>query len=193
MRDHLNGDVGKSIIDYISIWVVEPVFICLYWVLRKIKEIIGAWENSMRDIFRGQIERRQDIPWVEYDISVGSYKMHSLIDAKEDCKWRVLHEGYLLIWRIVNLKLDETLLNEGYLSVNLGPVWTMMNWQNESAIAKRLWRLKLGLWFILDAGIIQVHRVLWIWREALFNDLCEILIILGHKFENFMAVYDWRG
>ncbi len=62
MRDHLNGDVGKSIIDYISIWVVEPVFICLYWVLRKIKEIIGAWENSMRDIFRGQIERRQDIP-----------------------------------------------------------------------------------------------------------------------------------
>jgi len=41
----------------------------------KKKEIIGAWENSMRDIL--EVKSKKDIP--ELNIyQCGSYKMHSL-------------------------------------------------------------------------------------------------------------------
>ncbi len=74
----------------------------------KKKEIIGAWENSMRDIL--EVKSKKDIP--ELNIyQCGSYKMHSLKDAKRIAK-RVLKRG---ISKMKNseLELDETLLKRG--------------------------------------------------------------------------------
>ncbi len=71
----------------------------------KKKEIIKAWENSMIDIL--EVNSKKDIP--ELNIyQCGSYKMHSLKDAKMVAE-RVLERG---ISKMKNsqLKLDMSLL-----------------------------------------------------------------------------------
>jgi S-ribosylhomocysteine lyase len=106
MRDHLNGD-GVEIIDISPMGCRTGFYMSLLGSPKK-KEIIGAWENSMRDIL--EVKSKKDIP--ELNIyQCGSYKMHSLKDAKMIAK-RVLERG---ISKMKNseLKLDETLLKRG--------------------------------------------------------------------------------
>jgi S-ribosylhomocysteine lyase len=106
MRDHLNGD-GVEIIDISPMGCRTGFYMSLLGSPKK-KEIIGAWENSMRDIL--EVKSKKDIP--ELNIyQCGSYKMHSLKDAKRIAK-RVLKRG---ISKMKNseLKLDETLLKRG--------------------------------------------------------------------------------
>ncbi len=106
MRDHLNGD-GVEIIDISPMGCRTGFYMSLLGSPKK-KEIIGAWENSMRDIL--EVKSKKDIP--ELNIyQCGSYKMHSLKDAKMIAK-RVLKRG---ISKMKNseLKLDETLLKRG--------------------------------------------------------------------------------
>ncbi len=89
MRDHLNGD-GVEIIDISPMGCRTGFYMSLLGSPKK-KEIIGAWENSMRDIL--EVKSKKDIP--ELNIyQCGSYKMHSLKDAKMIAK-RVLKEGDL--------------------------------------------------------------------------------------------------
>ncbi len=102
MRDHLNGD-GVEIIDISPMGCRTGFYMSLLGSPKK-KEIIGAWENSMRDIL--EVKSKKDIP--ELNIyQCGSYKMHSLKDAKRIAK-RVLERG---ISKMKNseLELDETL------------------------------------------------------------------------------------
>ncbi len=106
MRDYLNGD-GVEIIDISPMGCRTGFYMSLLGSPKK-KEIIGAWENSMRDIL--EVKSKKDIP--ELNIyQCGSYKMHSLKDAKRIAK-RVLEMG---ISKMKNseLKLDETLLKKG--------------------------------------------------------------------------------
>ncbi len=106
MRDHLNGD-GVEIIDISPMGCRTGFYMSLLGSPKK-KEIIGAWENSMRDIL--EVKSKKDIP--ELNIyQCGSYKMHSLKDAKMIAK-RVLKRG---ISKMKNseLELDETLLKRG--------------------------------------------------------------------------------
>jgi S-ribosylhomocysteine lyase len=106
MRDHLNGD-GVEIIDISPMGCRTGFYMSLLGSPKK-KEIIGAWENSMRDIL--EVKLKKDIP--ELNIyQCGSYKMHSLKDAKMIAK-RVLKRG---ISKMKNseLELDETLLKRG--------------------------------------------------------------------------------
>ncbi len=106
MRDYLNGD-GVEIIDISPMGCRTGFYMSLLGSPKK-KEIIGAWENSMRDIL--EVKSKKDIP--ELNIyQCGSYKMHSLKDAKRIAK-RVLERG---ISKMKNseLELDETLLKGG--------------------------------------------------------------------------------
>ncbi len=87
MRDYLNGD-GVEIIDISPMGCRTGFYMSLLGSPKK-KEIIGAWENSMRDIL--EVKSKKDIP--ELNIyQCGSYKMHSLKDAKRIAK-RVLERG----------------------------------------------------------------------------------------------------
>ncbi len=77
MRDHLNGD-SVEIIDLSPMGCRTGFYMSLLGSPKK-KEVAKAWEESMRDILK--VKRESDIP--ELNIyQCGTYKMHSLDDAK---------------------------------------------------------------------------------------------------------------
>ena len=103
MRDHLNGD-GVEIIDISPMGCRTGFYMSLLGTPKK-KRVVKAWEKSMEDIL--SVKSKSDIP--ELNIyQCGTYKMHSLKDAKKIAK-RVLEKG---IGKMSNkkLELDEALL-----------------------------------------------------------------------------------
>jgi S-ribosylhomocysteine lyase len=77
MRDHLNGD-SVEIIDLSPMGCRTGFYMSLLGSPKK-KEVAKAWEESMRDVLK--VEKQSDIP--ELNIyQCGTYKMHSLDDAK---------------------------------------------------------------------------------------------------------------
>lgn len=78
MREHLNGD-GVEIIDISPMGCRTGFYMSLIGTPDE-KQVAKAWEESMKDILN--VEKQEDIP--ELNIyQCGTYKMHSLKDAKE--------------------------------------------------------------------------------------------------------------
>jgi S-ribosylhomocysteine lyase len=103
MRDHLNGD-GIEIIDISPMGCRTGFYMSLLGTPKK-KRVAKAWKKSMEDILL--VKSESDIP--ELNIyQCGTYKMHSLKDAKKIAK-TVLKKG---IGKMSNrkLELDEELL-----------------------------------------------------------------------------------
>jgi S-ribosylhomocysteine lyase len=103
MRDHLNGE-GVEIIDISPMGCRTGFYMSLLGTPKR-KRVAKAWKKSMDDIL--SVKSEADIP--ELNIyQCGTYKMHSLVDAK-DIATTVLKKG---IGKMSNkkLKLDEGLL-----------------------------------------------------------------------------------
>ena len=78
MREHLNGD-GVEIIDISPMGCRTGFYMSLIGTPDE-EQVAKAWEESMKDILN--VEKQEDIP--ELNIyQCGTYKMHSLKDAKE--------------------------------------------------------------------------------------------------------------
>jgi S-ribosylhomocysteine lyase len=103
MREHLNGD-GVEIIDISPMGCRTGFYMSVLGTPKK-KDVIRAWEESMRDIL--QVKSKRDIPELN-KYQCGSYKMHSLKDAKKIAK-RVLKRGVSKM-KNSKLKLDEKLI-----------------------------------------------------------------------------------
>jgi len=77
MRDHLNGN-SVEIIDLSPMGCRTGFYMSLLGTPKK-KEVVKAWKKSMQDVLK--VESQDDIP--ELNIyQCGTYKMHSLDDAK---------------------------------------------------------------------------------------------------------------
>ena len=77
MRDHLNGD-GVEIIDISPMGCRTGFYMSLLGSPNELR-VAKAWKESMEDILK--VEKQEDIP--ELNIyQCGTYKMHSLDDAK---------------------------------------------------------------------------------------------------------------
>jgi len=103
MREHLNSD-SVEIIDISPMGCRTGFYMSLLGTPKK-KRVIKAWRDSMRDIL--EVKSKKDIPELNR-YQCGSYKMHSLKDAKEIAR-RVLKRG---ISKMKNskLKLDKKLI-----------------------------------------------------------------------------------
>ena len=87
MRDHLNSD-SVEIIDISPMGCRTGFYMSLLGKPKK-KEVAKAWEKSMKDVLK--VKSQKDIP--ELNIyQCGTYKMHSLDDAKDIAK-RILSQG----------------------------------------------------------------------------------------------------
>ena len=77
MREHLNGD-GVEIIDISPMGCRTGFYMSLIGSPDELR-VAKAWKKSMEDILK--VEKQEDIP--ELNIyQCGTYKMHSLVDAK---------------------------------------------------------------------------------------------------------------
>jgi S-ribosylhomocysteine lyase len=77
MREHLNGS-SVEIIDLSPMGCRTGFYMSLLGTPKK-KEVVKAWKNSMQDVLK--VTSQDDIP--ELNIyQCGTYKMHSLDDAK---------------------------------------------------------------------------------------------------------------
>ena len=103
MRNHLNND-SVEIIDISPMGCKTGFYMSLLGTPNK-KEVAKAWEESMRDIL--EVKSKKDIPELN-KYQCGTYKMHSLKDAKSIAK-RVLKKG---VGTMSNkkLKLSEEIL-----------------------------------------------------------------------------------
>ena len=87
MREHLNSD-SVEIIDISPMGCRTGFYMSLLGKPKK-KEVVKAWEKSMKDVLK--VKSQKDIP--ELNIyQCGTYKMHSLDDAKDIAK-RILNQG----------------------------------------------------------------------------------------------------
>lgn len=103
MRDHLNSS-KVEIIDISPMGCRTGFYMSLLGT-PKVKQVIRAWKNSMKDVLK--VKSEKDIP--ELNIyQCGTYKMHSLKDAKKIAQ-NVLDRG---IGKMSNkkLKLSKKLL-----------------------------------------------------------------------------------
>ncbi len=104
IRDHLNGD-GVEIIDVSPMGCRTGFYMSLLGTPDE-KRVAKAWKKSMKDIL--EVKRKKDIP--ELNIyQCGTYKMHSLKQAKKVAKY-VLKKG-IGVMNNEELKLDESLLS----------------------------------------------------------------------------------
>jgi S-ribosylhomocysteine lyase len=87
MRDHLNSD-KVEIIDISPMGCRTGFYMSLLGEPKK-KEVAKAWEKSMKDVLK--VKSKKDIPELN-KYQCGSYKMHSLKDAKEIAQ-NVLDKG----------------------------------------------------------------------------------------------------
>ena len=105
MREHLNSD-SVEIIDISPMGCRTGFYMSLLGSPSE-KEVAKAWEESMRDVLN--VKSQDDIP--ELNIyQCGTYKMHSLDEAKEVAK-RVLDRG-IDIMDNEELKLDLSKLEK---------------------------------------------------------------------------------
>ena len=105
MREHLNSD-SVEIIDISPMGCRTGFYMSLLGSPSE-KEVAKAWEESMRDVLN--VKSQDDIP--ELNIyQCGTYKMHSLDEAKEVAK-RVLERG-IGIMDNEELKLDLSKLEK---------------------------------------------------------------------------------
>jgi S-ribosylhomocysteine lyase len=87
MRDHLNSD-KVEIIDLSPMGCRTGFYMSVIGKPKK-KKVVKAWEKSMKDVLK--VPTQEDIP--ELNIyQCGTYKMHSLDDAKAIAK-KVLSKG----------------------------------------------------------------------------------------------------
>jgi S-ribosylhomocysteine lyase len=81
MRDHLNGK-KVEIIDISPMGCRTGFYMSLLGTPKK-EQVVKAWEKSMKDVLK--VKKKSDIP--ELNIyQCGTYKMHSLKDAKNIAK-----------------------------------------------------------------------------------------------------------
>ncbi len=105
MREHLNSD-SVEIIDISPMGCRTGFYMSLLGSPSE-EEVAKAWEESMRDVLN--VKSQDDIP--ELNIyQCGTYKMHSLDEAKETAK-RVLDRG-IGIMDNEELKLDLSKLEK---------------------------------------------------------------------------------
>jgi len=101
MREHLNGD-GVEIIDISPMGCRTGFYMSLIGTPDE-KRVAKAWKESMEDILN--VAKQEDIP--ELNIyQCGTYKMHSLSDAK-DIANNILSKE-IGVMNNSKLKLDET-------------------------------------------------------------------------------------
>ena len=105
MRDHLNGE-DVEIIDLSPMGCRTGFYMSLFGEPKE-EEVAKAWEESMRDVLG--VENQEDIPELNV-YQCGTYKMHSLEDAKKISQ-NVLDRG------IGIMKNDELLLDESLVKV----------------------------------------------------------------------------
>ncbi len=99
MRDHLNSD-NVEIIDVSPMGCRTGFYMSVLGAPSE-KKVAKAWKASMEDILN--VEKKSDIPELNV-FQCGTYKMHSLKDAKKIAK-RVLKKG-IGIMDNEELKLD---------------------------------------------------------------------------------------
>ncbi len=87
MREHLNSD-SVEIIDISPMGCRTGFYMSLLGTPKK-KEVAKAWEKSMEDVLA--VKSKKDIPELN-KYQCGTYKMHSLKDAKAIAK-KVLKQG----------------------------------------------------------------------------------------------------
>ena len=104
MRDHLNSD-KVEIIDISPMGCKTGFYMSLIGTPSE-EDVAKAWEASMRDIL--VVKNQNDIPELNA-YQCGTYKMHSLEDAKEIAQ-NVLKKG-ISIMDNNKLKLDESLIS----------------------------------------------------------------------------------
>jgi len=81
MREHLNGD-GVEIIDISPMGCRTGFYMSLLGTPDE-KKVAKAWKESMEDIL--EVKKQEDIPELNV-YQCGTYKMHSLTDAKNIAK-----------------------------------------------------------------------------------------------------------
>jgi len=81
MREHLNGD-GVEIIDISPMGCRTGFYMSLIGTPDE-KRVAKAWKESMEDILN--VKKQEDIPELNV-YQCGTYKMHSLGDAKDIAK-----------------------------------------------------------------------------------------------------------
>lgn len=101
MRDHLNSDTVE-IIDISPMGCRTGFYMSLIGIPSE-KAVADAWSASMEDILK--VKEQKDIPELNV-YQCGTYKMHSLEDAKEIAK-KVLERGVGVMDNEL-LKLDES-------------------------------------------------------------------------------------
>jgi len=101
MREHLNGD-GVEIIDISPMGCRTGFYMSLIGTPNE-QRVAKAWKESMEDVLH--VKKQEDIP--ELNIyQCGTYKMHSLDDAKNIAK-NILSKD-IGVMSNSELKLDET-------------------------------------------------------------------------------------
>ena len=105
MRDHLNGN-EVEIIDLSPMGCRTGFYMSLFGEPSE-SDVVTAWKKSMQDVL--EVQSQEEIP--ELNIyQCGTYKMHSLKDAKAISQ-KVLDRG------IGIMKNDELLLDESLVKV----------------------------------------------------------------------------
>jgi S-ribosylhomocysteine lyase len=105
MREHLNSD-DVEIIDISPMGCRTGFYMSLFGKPSE-QEVAKAWEKSMQDILK--VPSKDDIPELN-PYQCGTYKMHSLEDAKKVAKM-VLERG-IGIMKNEDLALDESLIKD---------------------------------------------------------------------------------
>jgi len=103
MRDHLNSD-KIEIIDLSPMGCRTGFYMSLFGNPKE-EVVVKAWEKSMKDVLN--VPSEDDIPELNV-YQCGTYKMHSLEDAKKISQ-KVLDRG-IDIMKNDNLTLDESLV-----------------------------------------------------------------------------------
>ena len=103
IRDHLNSD-KVEIIDVSPMGCRTGFYMSLLGAPSE-EEVAKAWKKSMKDILK--VKRKQDIPELN-KYQCGTYKMHSLKQAKKVAKY-VLKKG-IGVMSNEELKLDKKIL-----------------------------------------------------------------------------------
>ena len=105
MREHLNSE-DIEIIDISPMGCRTGFYMSLFGEPSE-KKVCDAWENSMKDVIN--VKTQNEIPELN-EYQCGTYKMHSLSDAKEIAK-NILNKK-VSIMKNEDLTLDEKLLGE---------------------------------------------------------------------------------
>jgi S-ribosylhomocysteine lyase len=101
MREHLNGD-GVEIIDISPMGCRTGFYMSLLGTPDE-QRVAKAWKESMEDILK--VEKQEDIPELNV-YQCGTYKMHSLKDAKSIAT-NILSTD-IGVMSNADLKLDES-------------------------------------------------------------------------------------